>query len=131
MVLLYSLQKGGDSKRKDIFSTDSSFAPCAFNNKYKSSELLSLVCCKGARKNSKNNTGMRYKIGSTLQDKVNNGKAIVYLISKPINKMLSALILGSIKAESIVATDIAKNLLEELNAFLTIKNSMVKLYMTI
>lgn len=53
------------------------------------------------------------------------------LISKPINKMLSALILGSIKAESIVATDIAKNLLEELNAFLTIKNSMVKLYMTI
>ena len=78
--MLYSLQKGGDSKRKDIFSTDSSFAPCAFNNKYKSSELLSLVCCKGARKNSKNNTGMRYKIGSTLQDKVNNRKAIVYLI---------------------------------------------------
>lgn len=35
------------------------------------------------------------------------------LISKPINKMLSALIFGSIKAESIVATDIAKNLKED------------------
>lgn len=63
-------------------TSDSGCAPCVFTNNYKTSDLLTLACCKGGRINKGKEvfTGMRHTIGKKHMENIKNHTDEVYVV---------------------------------------------------